>query len=86
MYIGDPTADAVGALLVLDTKNTAGDPTGVNGAMYYNSSTNTFRCFENSAWRDCLGRKRVFLTADDVNNNAVANTIGGRSRNEFPCH
>jgi hypothetical protein len=40
-------------LLVMDIKNTAGDPTGTNGAMYYNSNTNKFRCFENAAWKDC---------------------------------
>jgi hypothetical protein len=40
-------------LLVLDNKNTAGDPTGTNGAMYYNSNTNRFRCFENGAWKNC---------------------------------
>ncbi len=83
-YIGDPTADAVGAVLVLDTKNNAGDPTGVAGAMYYNSSTNTFRCFENGAWRDCLGRKRVFLTADDANNNGTANTLEDVIGMSFP--
>jgi hypothetical protein len=54
VYIGDNTADAVGTVLVLDTKNTAGDPTGVNGAMYYNSSYGRFRCYESSAWRNCL--------------------------------
>lgn len=54
-YVGNPTGDSTGALIVLDTKNTAGDPTGVNGAMYYNSSTGRFRCFENSAWINCVG-------------------------------
>jgi hypothetical protein len=29
IYVGDTTADATGTLLVLDTKNTSGDPTGV---------------------------------------------------------
>ncbi|TXI87238.1 MAG: hypothetical protein E6Q36_07870 [Chryseobacterium sp.] len=41
--------------LVLDSKSTAGDPTGTNGAMYYNANTNKFRCYENSAWVDCIG-------------------------------
>jgi len=40
--------------LVLDIKNTSGDPTGTNGAMYYNSNTGKFRCFENSAWANCI--------------------------------
>ena len=59
IYIGDATPDSVGVLLVLDNKNTSGDPTGTNGAMYYNSSTNTFRCFENSTWRDCINKPTV---------------------------
>lgn len=41
--------------LGLPVKTDAGDPTTtqINGAMYYNSSSNKFRCFENSAWKDC---------------------------------
>ncbi|MES2970929.1 MAG: hypothetical protein V4702_01240 [Patescibacteria group bacterium] len=63
IYIGDTTADATAALLVLDTKNTAGDPTGVNGASYYNSNTNKFRCFENSAWGDCISAASTLQSA-----------------------
>ncbi len=40
--------------LVLDIKSTSGDPIGTNGAMYYNSNTNKFRCFENSTWVNCI--------------------------------
>jgi len=54
VYVGNPTADATGTLLVLDTKNTSGDPAGVNGGMYYNSTTGKFRCYQNGGWRDCL--------------------------------
>jgi hypothetical protein len=52
--IGSPTADGVGVILVLDTKNTSGDPTGVDGAMYYNSNAGKFRCYEAAAWKDCI--------------------------------
>jgi hypothetical protein len=51
--IGSATADATGVLLVLDTKNTAGDPSGTNGAMYYNSVDGKNRCYENGVWVDC---------------------------------
>ncbi|MET1033475.1 MAG: hypothetical protein ABWX94_03170, partial [Candidatus Saccharimonadales bacterium] len=67
VYIGNPTADATGALLVLDTKNTSGDPTGVNGGMYYNSNAQRFRCYEDSGWTDCVGPnglRRVQLASD----------------------
>ncbi|HKX73574.1 MAG TPA: hypothetical protein VJM32_06145 [Candidatus Saccharimonadales bacterium] len=53
--VGATAADTTGTLLVLDTKNNAGDPTGQNGGMYYNSSTNKFRCYQNGGWTDCIG-------------------------------
>ena len=53
--IGDNGAPgSVPTLLGLDTKSDAGDPTGFNGAMYYSSSTGTFRCFQSGAWYDCV--------------------------------
>lgn len=54
IYLGNPTGDTTGVLLVLDTKTSSGDPTGVNGGMYYNSNSGKFRCYENSAWKNCL--------------------------------
>ncbi len=41
-------------LFVLDTKSSDGDPAGVNGAQYYNSKMNKFRCYQNDKWQDCL--------------------------------
>lgn len=38
-------------LLILDTKNTNGDPLCVNGAIYYNSFLNKFRACENGRWK-----------------------------------
>jgi hypothetical protein len=43
------------SLLVLDNKNTPGDPAGVPGAQYYNSSTDEYRCFVTS-WVTCGGQ------------------------------
>lgn len=54
VQIGGTTADDKTILLVLDSKNTDGDPTGVNGGQYYNSKTNKFRCYQNNQWQDCL--------------------------------
>lgn len=41
-------------LFKLDVKSDTGDPTGTNGSIYYNQASSTFRCYENSVWRDCL--------------------------------
>ena len=47
------TADATGSLLVLDSKNTAGDPAVTNGGMYYNSNSGKIRCAQNGLWSNC---------------------------------
>lgn len=54
LYVGNPTADATGFLLVLDSKNATGDPSGVAGSMYYNSANDRFRCHEGGAWTNCV--------------------------------
>jgi hypothetical protein len=49
-------AGAVPVTLVLGNKNTVGDPaTGVDGEMYYNSSSNAFRCHQAGVWVNCTG-------------------------------
>ncbi len=40
----------------LDVKSNTGDPSGgFEGAMYYNTFDNKFRCYQGSAWADCIG-------------------------------
>ena len=42
------------ALLILDDGSSITDPTTVvEGAMYYNQASNSFRCGVNGAWQDC---------------------------------
>ena len=53
IQIGSATTDATATLLVLDSYNQATDPTGVNGAMYYNSDMRSMRCYANGMWADC---------------------------------
>ncbi len=55
--VGSITADAVGVLFVLDTKNTTGDPTGINGGSYYNSADGKSRCYEGGFWSDCASKR-----------------------------
>ena len=72
--IGSSTADGTGTLLVLDSKNTTGDPTGVNGGSYYNSNDGEFRCYENSIWKDCIPETAKTKTANQtVTNSATFN-------------
>jgi hypothetical protein len=81
VYVGPTAGDTTGSILVLGNKTNAGDPTGVAGAMYYNSSTNTFRCYENGAWTDCLARHKIVLGSDVANtgSNCVSANITGLS-------
>jgi hypothetical protein len=69
--VGSSTADAVGVLFVLDTKNTAGDPTGINGASYYNSTDEKSRCYENGVWSDCSSTR----IAGETTLGGASNTI-----------
>jgi hypothetical protein len=57
--VGGVAADAIGVLFVLDSKNTLPDPTGQLGAMYFNTTRKTFRCYEDErGWIDCLGQSK----------------------------
>jgi hypothetical protein len=47
-------AGSIPTLLGLDEKTDAGDPTGFPGAMYYSSSTGNFRCYQGTAWYNCV--------------------------------
>jgi hypothetical protein len=51
--IGTLVDDAADVLLVLDGVSGA-DPTGVAGGMYYNTTNNKFRCYQGTAWVDCV--------------------------------
>jgi hypothetical protein len=48
-----PTAklDVAGSIRLRPTSA----PSGANGAMYYDSSLNKFRCYQNGSWADCSG-------------------------------
>jgi len=54
--LGSPSASP--PLLVLGTKNTSGDPTCTAGAVYYNSSSSSFRGCSNGSWIN-LGPKEL---------------------------
>lgn len=54
IQIGASATDSTGIALVLDNYDQAGDPTGIPGAMYYNTNTSKFRCYQGAAWADCI--------------------------------
>lgn len=64
VILGTSGGDTTGTLLVLGNKTNAGDPGGVAGAMYYNSSLGTFRCYDVNYWRDCLQSPRTSYRYD----------------------
>lgn len=69
------TSDTTGTVLVLDTKTDAGDPTGVDGAMYYNSNMQAFRCYQSGEWRSCIGGLATSSTSPQ--------TISGTTATDF---
>ena len=75
--------DTIASLLVLDTKNTEGDPAGgINGAMYYNSVAGKFRCYQGS-WTDCITPLPVSKTVDSEHETVADNTASDVQSLEF---
>ncbi|HVS58347.1 MAG TPA: carbohydrate binding domain-containing protein [Candidatus Saccharimonadales bacterium] len=79
VQVGSSTTDSTASLFVLDSYSGASDPaTGVDGAMYYNTSYNTFRCYTDGAWSNCSGAQGSFVQLapstvqlDSSNNNSI---------------
>jgi hypothetical protein len=55
LQIGSDSTDANAVLFQLDKYNNGTDPTGTDGAMYYNTNLSKFRCYQNGGWTDCIG-------------------------------
>ncbi len=54
--VGSTAANSSATLFTLDNYDGGTDPTGgVDGAMYYNSTLNEFRCYVDGAWANCAG-------------------------------
>ena len=79
-------SDTTGTVLVLDAKTNAGDPTGVNGAMYYNSNLAQYRCYRDGDWEPCGTQPidRGWEINDDFLGGAVA--VGTGIGNESWTH
>jgi hypothetical protein len=72
VQVGSSTTDATAIILVLDNYNQSSDPTGTNGAMYYNSSSHAFRCYLDGQWQDCGGLVSTNITVPG--GNTIAST------------
>ncbi len=65
LYVGGSATATTPILLVFGQKTATGDPAGVNGAEYYNSANNKFRCEQGGIWSDCIsGFNTLTKTAD----------------------
>ncbi len=75
-------------ILALDVKSDSGDPVGFEGAMYYNNNINKFRCYQDTAWTDCIGAgggsggdnisiNGTSITDADFDNVTPASPMGG---------
>lgn len=54
IYIGPSLGvDDDVTILVLGNRKNVGDPTGVEGAIYYNSNLRSFRCYRSGIWDNC---------------------------------
>jgi hypothetical protein len=69
VQIGSSTGHSTGPVVLgLDNyANSGADPTGFNGAMYYNGTNNKFRCYENAVWVDCINGPADSATTFDGN-------------------
>jgi hypothetical protein len=79
LYVGPVAGDTVGTLLVLGNKTNSGDPTGVEGAIYYNSSYKRMRCYFDAQWRFCndpVGLTWGVNYSEDFISNSSADRVG----------
>ena len=59
--------------------HTADPSSPANGDIFYNSTTNKFRCYENGAWANCIASSSPALTATFVGYGDGSNLLTGTS-------
>jgi hypothetical protein len=84
-------AGSVGAssptLLVLDNETgTTVDPSAVNGAMYYNATTRSFRCGVADNWQNCNSLLYANTSTSSANNNCSNNCSAFTTTTAIPAN
>ena len=79
LYVGDAAQHAAPELIVLGLGNSSTEPTEYDGAMYYNSSMNSFRCGQNGVWVSCTGLVYSYTSSSGKVNNQPNETAVGPS-------
>lgn len=85
IQIGGSVADGTGIILILDTKNTSGDPSGANGAMYYNSADGKMRCYEAGTWTDCNSLRLAGESTLSAANGTISISLAGGDYEYLQC-
>ncbi|MCW1309674.1 MAG: hypothetical protein QXP04_03180, partial [Candidatus Nanoarchaeia archaeon] len=65
-----------GETILLPRKTTYGDPSGINGMIYYNQNIGKFRCYQNNSWIDCIGGASSSITQGDSSVNIIDSGVG----------
>jgi len=79
--------EATPSLLVLDNETgTSNDPTVLNGAMYYNATTHTFRCGVDGTWQSCSGLMYANSSNSSSNNNCSNNCAAFSTNASVPAN
>ncbi len=81
------TGEATPSLLVLDSETgTSNDPTEVDGAMYYNATSRSFRCGVDGAWQSCNGLMYANASPSASVNNCTTNCAAFSTATAIPAN
>ena len=81
------TGETTPSLLVLDSQTgSSNDPTEVDGAMYYNATTKTFRCGVDGTWQSCTGLMYSNASASSSVNSCTNNCAAFSTNAAVPAN
>lgn len=81
------TGEASPSLLVLDNETgTSADPTELNGAMYYNATSHSFRCGVDGTWQNCNSLLYANTSNSSANSNCSNNCTAFSTAASIPAN